>query len=60
MTKTDDDMARWYRDKQAEIDKALADLKSHRETCGLYAHDAFCKECKRLQYRLDKARYYGD
>ena len=62
MSKTNDDMARWYRDRQAEIDKALADLKRHGETCAICIRisDAFCKECKRLKDRLWQARYYDD
>jgi len=56
-SKTDDEMAKHYRDKQAEIDRLVAELKKHED---IHWDSGPCQECRRLQAKLEQARYYGD
>ena len=56
----DNEMAAWYRNKQLEIDRVLADIDAHnRETSHKY-FQGYCGKCWTLKKKLDKARYYGD
>ena len=56
-SKIDEAMAKWYRDKQAEIDRLVKELQKHRD---VHWDQGPCQECRRLQAKLEQARYYGD
>jgi hypothetical protein len=56
----DNEMAAWYRNKQLEIDKALADIDAHNREVGHKYFEAYCGKCWTLRKAIERARYYGD
>jgi hypothetical protein len=55
----DEEMAKWYRDKQQQIDDLLAQIDSHKKEGCDYFNER-CAYCRALRSTLEKARYYGD
>jgi hypothetical protein len=53
----DDEMARWYQQKQDDIDATLAAIQQHQADGHVRTR---CQDCRRLAAKLEKARYYGD
>lgn len=58
-TSMDEEMRAWYKRKAEEIEEARRDLSRHQlDECN--GVPILCAVCKKLEARLEQARYYGD
>jgi len=49
MSKQDDEIAAWYRQKAAEQRKVMAEISEHRKVC----MGGSCEACRKLEHQFD-------